>query len=321
MFPNFDENPQNEDFLNEFRQKLNDQSLSSLEEKKNEINRSKNIFISAVSGVALAGVVGWFVLSPRYASDPNIEVPVIRRPQTAIKVQPTEPGGMEILNQDKTVYDIIEKKETPTQTVENLLPPPEEPQMPVIEPAPEVQEKTVVTETKPVSDVVEKEEIKIAEVSAPIAVASPKDEAEAVTVPLAEAVKKDAAPKTETIAKAEAEKKEPERKNVVSIKIPAKPEIEAVKKEAQNTQTAPAGSWVVQLMASNNKTATQNAWDGLVKKYAVLKGKPHEVEIANLGAKGTFYRLLAGSYGTRNDADKLCNDIKALGGSCLVKKK
>ena len=85
MFPNFPENNKDDDFLNEFRQKLNDQSIANFEEKKNEINRSKNVFIGAVSGIALAAVVGWFVLSPRYANDPNVELPVIRRPQTAVK--------------------------------------------------------------------------------------------------------------------------------------------------------------------------------------------------------------------------------------------
>ena len=100
MFPNFPENNKDDDFLNEFRQKLNDQSIANFEEKKNEINRSKNVFIGAVSGIALAAVVGWFVLSPRYANDPNVELPVIRRPQTAVKVQPTEPGGMVPIDPD-----------------------------------------------------------------------------------------------------------------------------------------------------------------------------------------------------------------------------
>ena len=111
MFANFDDN-KNDDFLDEFRQKLNTDSSESFEERKNEINRSKNVFIGTVSGIALAAVVGWFVLSPRYAENNSADIPVIRRPQTAVKVQPAEPGGMEILNQDKSVYDIIEKKET-----------------------------------------------------------------------------------------------------------------------------------------------------------------------------------------------------------------
>ena len=102
MFPEFPDDNKNEDFLNEFRQKIAEQSNTSFEERKNELNRSKSVFIGAVSGVVLAGIVGWFVLSPRYAQETDAELPVIRRPQTAIKVQPTEPGGMEILNQDKS---------------------------------------------------------------------------------------------------------------------------------------------------------------------------------------------------------------------------
>ena len=94
--------------------------------------------------MALAGVVGWFILAPQYADNGNVEIPVIRRPQTAVKVQPSEPGGMEILNQDKSVYDIIEKKDN-EPVVENLLPPPEQPKLPeIIASAPLPVESTAV---------------------------------------------------------------------------------------------------------------------------------------------------------------------------------
>lgn len=112
MFQEFPEDNKGDDFLNEFRQKIADQSSNNIEERRNEMKRSKSVFIGAVSGVALAGVVGWFILAPQYSDSGNVEIPVIRRPQTAVKVQPSEPGGMEILNQDKSVYDIIEKKTT-----------------------------------------------------------------------------------------------------------------------------------------------------------------------------------------------------------------
>ena len=107
MFADFEQNSNNEDYLDDFRQKLNAPSAEAFEERKNEINRSKNVFIGTVSGIALAAVVGWFVLSPRYTEQANVEIPVIRRPQTAVKVQPSDPGGMEIQNQDKSVYDIV----------------------------------------------------------------------------------------------------------------------------------------------------------------------------------------------------------------------
>ena len=132
MLDDFQDDEQNKgsEFLDEFRQRLNSQPLENLEERKNEINRSQHIFLGSVLGVSLAAVVSWLLLSPEYNSTPDTEIPVIRRPHTAIKVQPADPGGMEILNQDKTIYDIVEKKEDTHVKVENLLPPPEEPVIP-----------------------------------------------------------------------------------------------------------------------------------------------------------------------------------------------
>lgn len=61
MFQEFPEDNKGDDFLNEFRQKIADQSSNNIEERRNEMKRSKSVFIGAVSGVALAGVVGWFI--------------------------------------------------------------------------------------------------------------------------------------------------------------------------------------------------------------------------------------------------------------------
>ena len=303
MFANFDDN-KNDDFLDEFRQKLNTDSSESFEERKNEINRSKNVFIGTVSGIALAAVVGWFVLSPRYAENNSADIPVIRRPQTAVKVQPAEPGGMEILNQDKSVYDIIEKKETDTPKVENLLPPPEEPQMPVI---------SAAQETAPVVEQAE-EIIKVAEVKvAPAPVPQPAPEEKPVEAP-------------KTISQAAAETKAPVAEVKVAEKAPtpaAEPQKEAPKTESKPEvkTVAVTGPWQVQLISSPNRKAVDTAGEGLVKKYPVLQGQSREIETADLGAKGTYYRLKAGGFADRNGADKLCNEIKALGGTCIVKKK
>ena len=53
----------------------------------------------------------------------------------------------------------------------------------------------------------------------------------------------------------------------------------------------------------------------------MLNNQPYEIEVADLGSKGTYYRLKAGAFPTRDGADELCKDIKALGGTCIVKKK
>lgn len=281
------------EFLDEFRQRLNSQPIENLEERKNDINRSQHIFLGTVLGISLAGVVSWFILSPDYAKIEDAEIPVVRRPQAAIKVQPADPGGMEILNQDKTVYDIVEKKDSSDVKVENLLPPPEEPKLPAI--AAETETKTEITITD--SPVLQNAEKIIAseEQKASQAQAQPQVKEEIKVVV-----------KTETPAK-------PVEQN--------KPAAAAVVKQADTAPTAPAGAWQIQLISSPNKAAMEKAWVDLNKKYSVLKGLPHEVESADLGSKGTFYRLKAGSFKDRVDADKLCNSIKSAGGSCLVKKK
>lgn len=301
MFADFNDN-NNDDFLNEFRQKLNNEPEDSFEERKAEINRSKNVFIGTVSGIALAAVVGWFVLSPRYAAENSTEIPVIRRPQTAIKVQPAEPGGMEILNQDKSVYDIIEKKETKAPTVENLLPPPEEPQLPAVsaditEPAPVVQKAEEIIK---VAEIKEVEEVKVAPAPEPKAAPAEAPKKEEITI--AEAA-------TAVIPAPVVVKEEPKTEA-------PKPEVKVEVKTVSVT-----GPWQVQLISSPNRSAVDTAWDGLVKKYPMLNGQPREIETADLGAKGTFYRLKAGGFAERTGADRLCNDIKALGGTCIVKKK
>ncbi len=304
MFADFD-NDRNDDFLDDFRQKLNTEPLESFEERKNEINRSKNIFISTVSGIALAAIVGWFVLAPRYNEESTAEIPVVRRPQTAVKVQPAEPGGLEILNQDKSVYDIIEKKETAAPVVENLLPPPEEPQLPTVVAA----EEPSAAEQSAQKIIENAETNVIAKVPEPQAAPVEAEKKADITI------KEAAATVPALVASAPA----PEKAAPAPVKI-EEPVIKAeVKKEVKTV--AVSGPWQIQLISSPNRKSVDTAWDGLIKKYPMLKDQPREIETADLGAKGTFYRLKAGGFAERGGADKLCNDIKALGGSCIVKKK
>ena len=303
MFQEFPEDNMNENYLSERRQKIADENLMNFEEHKNDMSRSRSVLIGAVSGLALAAVVGWFALSPRYSVDNVAEIPVIRRPQASIKVKPENPGGMEILNQDKTVYDIIEK-EPERKEVESILPPPEQPILPEIKvaeqaPAP-IKEQT--PELKPIEATTEVKTSEVKTVAAPKAVVNETKEVTLPTIKEA-SIKENAQQKAET------------KPQTVSKVASAKPDPKT------ETSTASAGDWQVQLMSSPNQKAVTSAWSGLVKKHPALKGVSHEIETADLGSKGTYYRLKAGAFATRAEADKLCSTIKSQGGSCIVKKK
>ena len=318
MFQDFPEDNKGDDFLNEFRQKIADQSSASIEERRNELKRSKSVFIGAVSGVALAGVVGWFILAPQYADNGNVEIPVIRRPQTAVKVQPSEPGGMEILNQDKSVYDIIEKKGN-EPVVENLLPPPEQPRLPeIVASAPLPQPEPVVTDVVDnrlqTNDIIPETTVGAAPVqalkeTAPVqqVMTQTGDAPEVKVVGLKEVVQQDN-------AKAAAD-------NIVAVPAKAPEIVQTAPKTLEAPKKALPGMWQIQLMSSPNKQAVEKAWQTLTKKYKMLANQPHEIEAADLDFDKTFYRLKAGAFADRNGADELCKDIKALGGTCIVKKK
>lgn len=291
-------NDKDDDYLSEFKQKIAAQQQEDFEERRRQLQRSRNGFIGTIAGIALAGVVSWFILAPRYADTSSAEVPVIRRPVSPAKIQPSDPGGMEIPNQDKSVYNLVEKKDDTMIKAESLLPLPETPQMPVIVANAETIEEVIDAVTE---ESVSKDPLEIK-------------------------------PLTETIEGVKAS-------NGQKINIPEKPEN--IKSEVKTSPAAPAttdssvsapaaasatpaaaakGHWQIQLTASTNKAAVERAWTDQAKKYAVLSGLPHEVESVK-GDKGTIYRLKAGDYATRAEADALCAKIKAAGGSCLVKQK
>ena len=330
MFPDFPDDNKNEDFLNEFRQKIAEQSNISFEERRNELNRSKSVFIGAVSGVLLAGIVGWFILSPRYAQNENVELPVIRRPQTAVKVQPTEPGGMEILNQDKSVYDILDKTKNDTKVVENLLPPPEQPKLPEIVPSSDIVADTAKAGESS-SKVIDQAEKIVATAKTPAPVKDEISEAQTqnlsqVVAQVAKAEPQVAEPKAEAKTESKVAETQPAQQAPQSVYNAQIKDGKVVSQSnpapVQNAQNAiPVGTWQVQLISSNNKSSVEKSWSSLSKKYNVLSNQPYEIETADLGAKGIYYRLKAGAFKTRAEADNLCNDIKALGGSCIVKKK
>ena len=318
MFQEFPDDNKNDDFLDEFRQKIADQSSNNLEEKRNELKRSQSVFIGAVSGIALAGVVGWFVLAPQYAHQADIEIPVIRRPQAAIKVQPTEPGGMEILNQDKTVYDIIDQK-ADEPLVENLLPPPEQPKLPEIAKVVPLERQTqdVINDLPPEKVV---QPMKIAEIATPQMSEkntkdAPVEQVSNQREPIKVSVQPEKAESLPVVKVAEVSKPVAPKKAE-----PIAPKKEKIENPPVATQ-AVSGMWQIQLMSSPNKKAIEKAWGNLSQKFKMLQGLPHEIEAADLDFDKTFYRLKAGAFTNRAEADKLCQTLKSLGGSCIVKKK
>jgi len=111
-----------------------------------------------VLGGGAAG--SWYFLDSWLGETIDTSVPLIRADDALIKVRPEKPGGMEVPDQDKLVYDRMEGTGD-GQPVEQLLPPAEKPiPLPEAPPPPEVTmpaepEKPVQPQTR-VAEMAEK---------------------------------------------------------------------------------------------------------------------------------------------------------------------
>ncbi len=79
------------------------------------------------------------------------------------------------------------------------------------------------------------------------------------------------------------------------------------------------GDYLVQISALRSEDAATEAWKRARRSNPdIFEGASMSIERADLGAKGVFYRLRAGAFGTRETAADFCAALKAKGGDCIV---
>lgn len=338
MNPETEGNEQEEhDFLNEFRQRVASNSFSDIEEKeKLRHKKNKGIFIGVLGGVVLAGLIGWFLVSPKFGGYDETQVPVVRRDESPIKVKPSDPGGLDIPNRDKSVYGMIEEGND-NAVVEKLLPAEERPIKP--EPADVLEDEIAKLATKidAEQEMIKKDMVKAAPVEAvkkesvaPVKTVTETVVAQTVTTttPVVKEVAKPApvvapvkvtepvkAPIVKEVAK-------PAPTKTVAKPAPAKTVAKPAPIAKAVTTTTTKGNWQVQIVSGKNKKAVETTKDKLYKKHnTILSGVTSEIVKADLGAKGIYYRLMLGAYGNKANAISLCTKLKAAKENCFVKQK
>ncbi|SDG96287.1 SPOR domain-containing protein [Roseospirillum parvum] len=255
----------------------------------------RGLLLGALIGLVLIAAGGWYLYTQMTAPPPTDTVPLIQAEDVPYKARPADPGGMEVPNQDKLVYERVEGGAEGEGAAEQLLPPPETPRPP---PAPEVAEEaeSAAPEADP-------------EVS--VAVPATTEAAQAAGAPASEAVASGVAqpaPAAEAPAQPEpASQPEP---------APAAPPQAA----SQVAATPPAeGGFLVQLASVREEVRTETEWARLKKAHAdLLTPFTPVVERADLGDKGVWYRLRMGHFSTRAAASALCDELKSRKVDCLV---
>ncbi len=82
----------------------------------------------------------------------------------------------------------------------------------------------------------------------------------------------------------------------------------------------PSGRFVVQVAAMRSASQAQAYWTRLVDKHPQLLGNLKlDVQRADLGNRGIFFRVRAASFDTKAKASELCTALKSRGTDCIVK--
>ncbi len=82
---------------------------------------------------------------------------------------------------------------------------------------------------------------------------------------------------------------------------------------------AASGPYVAQLAALQSEAAVQQAWRRLSSRAPDLFAAAHlDVERADLGQRGIYYRVRAGYFTDRPNAARFCDRIRQMGQDCIV---
>ena len=242
--------------------------------------------ITTALAVAALGGLGWLAYDRITANDPTAP-PLIRADDGPLKIRPKDPGGMAVPDQDKLIYQTLNGGIV-EETVERLLPPPEEPL-----PAPEPPKPAVVEEPP-------------AAATPALPPAEIDPQAETATQAVAPLPEPEVAP-------------EPEEPSAAPPPPPETPTPEAAEAAAPAAPAAATGSYMVQLASFRAIDDADKAWRKAIKNNGdLLSAFSARVVRADLGDQGVYYRLRVGPFAKREAAKTLCAKLKARSVDCIV---
>lgn len=289
------------DFRAEYKERIGE-ALSDEDDEKMDKRffsvRMHAIGIGILIGVLIALLISVFLFG---SSDDSADEPiVVTESQRPVKVRPSNPGGMDIPDQDKTIYRRMRSNAVDTR-VERFVVADEEPVRPQV---PTREGEVLGTPRTMQAQEMELEVLSVQE--------------NAVQAPVAKTVR--------TVPEAKVQPAVAEKVESVKKETPPVKKVEPVKTETIPAATKPAqklsdNNWHVQLISLPSKAGAEKTWPKILKAHsALLSGLPHDVVEVQIKGKGTFYRLRTGSFKDRKDAQALCDKLKARKQDCTLTK-
>lgn len=248
------------------------------------------------------------------------EPPVIKADATPVKVKPDNPGGAEIPDRDKLVYQRMSGTPAAEPKVERLLPAPEAPlappAAPMPAPAPAVQQPLPKVPTEAQVDAATvPAPAKVAEPAGKVLAAKPVEPPPPPPAPVEAATVASNTPKAPPAAPAPAPAE-------AEAPRPLAAKMEAAKETPKASAPAAFGAYQIQIAAVRQEDIAKREWTRLQRVHPDLLGDLNLIVVrADLGAeKGVFYRLRAGPLASEASARKRCADLAKVKVGCLVVK-
>jgi len=293
----------------------------SYQEPVRERRRGGLIMVAAVLGLAIVGTAGAFAYRAFTGSSSGSQPPVIKADSTPAKVAPS-PAGNEAQG-SKLIYDRAEKP-GPERVVSREEQPLE------MKDAKSAGPKMVTTSAISAGGAPGTPTQSAMAYGPPPAAASAATEPKKVkTIPIrpdgatgndtsasrssaAPGPTRGVAPAADT-ARVPTPTPAPTRTASISAPGAAGPMVTA--------STPPAGAYVVQLVSNKSEAEAQAAFKTLQTKYpGVLGNRTALIRRVELGDRGTYYRAQVGPFANSDQANALCDNLKAAGGQCIVQR-
>ena len=247
------------------------------------------------------------------------ETPVLTAENGPARVAPQDPGGVQ---QPYKGFKIYEQPAPPDEDVDTGATPVVAAPPPVVKPAPVAA--TPAAPPKPLSAAGPTPSIaaKVATPAPKVAAATPapapiKPTSLAAKPVQAQVVAKNALP---PVASAPAGPATAAPRSLALV--PGKPAAAISASPSATPASVPAiGAFVLQIGAYKSQAEADGAWSAYKAKHAaLLSGASDNVEQADLGDKGTWYRLRIVGFPSKDVASAMCDRLKADGGVCLLGK-
>jgi len=276
--------------------------------------------ILVVMGVFAGGLWFAYTLGMRHTGGSGVsgEIPLIRADNRPIKVKPENPGGMQIPDRDLFIYG----QQRPQ--VEHLLPPPEQPMARPAPPPPSPNPPVAANSLSAPSPI-----------QAPSSATTPPAAASNSAAPAAPAAVQPAAADPAPVASAEPGSPAPvapppskstarpqpqlSRAAVAAAEILGISPTAAPRPAAARAGAVHASGMRLQLGAMRSEGEARGQWEQLKRKNPDLLGNLSGTAIrADLGDKGTYYRIQTAPVSDSASADRICGELRQRHLACMV---